>query len=352
MGGADTPRTFGYFFGREPMRGKKALSETPFTRRSAIAGGLAAIGAGACNRNDDTKEKFSEGRTAFSSLPKNPAPRADGRFKLNYAPYYGMFENLAGPEHLDQIAFAADQGFRAWADNIGHWRSPELQEQIGAALRDRDMTFGALIAVDLTLKPQLLLGSGDEDAQTYFLTSLREALPATQRLGCKSVVIIPGMRTPRLPRAYQLQFLIDVLRRAADIAEPAGLTMVIEPINSRIQAPDILLDSVRDAYLVCRAVNRPSCKVLFDVYHHQIMHGALIYDLERTWDEIGYIQVADVPGRNEPTTGEINYINIFQYLYRRGYEGVIGMEHGANLAGADGERAIIDAYRYCDSFLS
>ena len=104
-------------------------------------------------------------------------------------------------------------------------------------------------------------------------------------------------------------------------------------------------------YEICRGVNSPSCKILYDIYHMQKNEGNLIKHIELAWNEIAYFQIGDNPGRNEPTTGEINYKNIFKYIHSRGYKGVMGMEHGNSKPGKDGEMAVIKAYRESDSFL-
>ncbi|MDP7295634.1 MAG: TIM barrel protein, partial [Vicinamibacterales bacterium] len=95
---------------------------------------------------------------------------------------------------------------------------------------------------------------------------------------------------------------------------------------------------------ICKAVGSPSCKILDDLYHQQITEGNLIPNLDRAWDEIAYIQVGDNPGRNEPTTGEIHYRNVFRHLKRKGYQGVVGMEHGNSEEGRAGEGRVIRAY--------
>jgi hydroxypyruvate isomerase len=102
--------------------------------------------------------------------------------------------------------------------------------------------------------------------------------------------------------------------------------------------------------MICKGVNSPSCKILFDIYHMQKNEGRLIYNMDQTWDEIAYIQIGDEPGRKEPTTGEINYKNVFEHIHKKGFKGVMGMEHGNFKPGKEGEMALIEAYRQVDSF--
>ena len=88
----------------------------------------------------------------------------------------------------------------------------------------------------------------------------------------------------------------------------------------------------------------PSCKILDDLYHQQISEGNLIPNIDKAWGEIGYFQIGDNPGRNEPTTGEINYKNVFRHIHRKGYTGILGMEHGTSKRGVEGEKAMIEAH--------
>ena len=123
--------------------------------------------------------------------------------------------------------------------------------------------------------------------------------------------------------------------------------MVLEPLNPR-DHPNMLLAEMGHAYEICRAVDSPSCKILCDLYHQQITEGNLIPNIDRAWDEIGYFQIGDNPGRKEPTTGEINYLNVFRHIKEKGFTGILGMEHGLSRSGAEGEQALIDAYRAVD----
>jgi hydroxypyruvate isomerase len=129
--------------------------------------------------------------------------------------------------------------------------------------------------------------------------------------------------------------------------EPHGLVIVLEPLNFR-NHPGLFLTKMAQAFEICRAVNSPSCKILDDLYHQQVQEGNLIPNIDRAWDEIAYFQIGDNPGRQEPTTGEINFKNVFQHIHDKGFRGVMGMEHGNSKPGRAGERAVIDAYRNVD----
>ena len=94
-----------------------------------------------------------------------------------------------------------------------------------------------------------------------------------------------------------------------------------------------------------------SCKILFDIYHQQISEGHLIANIDQAWEEIAYFQIGDNPGRKEPTTGEINYKNIFKYIHERGFNGILGMEHGNSKPNKLGELGVINAYKQVDNFL-
>jgi len=145
-----------------------------------------------------------------------------------------------------------------------------------------------------------------------------------------------------------------MLRRCTEILEPHKLTMVLEPLNWEANHGGVFLRHSDQAYAICKAVNSPSCKILFDIYHQQITEGNLIPNIERCWDEIGCFQSGDNPGRKEPGTGEINYRNVFKYIYDRSQrekrDFVIGMEHGNSKPGKPGEQAVIQAYRDADAF--
>ena len=243
----------------------------------------------------------------------------------------------------------ADEGFRSIEDNGMRHKSAEDQERVGAELERLGMRMGVFVANTNGFgKPSFT--SGDAGQRDRFLADIRESVEIAKRVNATWCTVVMGDLHPRLAMGYQTANATECLRRAAEICEPAGLVMVIEPLNPYTDHPGMFLTEIPQAYQICRAVNSPSCKILFDIYHQQITEGNLIPNIDRSWDEIGYFQVGDNPGRKEPGTGEINYRNVFRHIHRKGFTGILGMEHGNSKSGAEGERAVIDAYRKADAF--
>lgn len=276
-------------------------------------------------------------------------PAARGTpFRLKYAPHFGMFRHHAGDDPVDQLKFAADEGFTAWEDNGMMGRAPAEQERIGKAMADLGITMGVFVAHAEWREP--VYARGGTETHRRLQDQMRAAVETARRVGATWCTVVPGPYDLRLAWDYQTANVIDCLRAMAEIAEPAGLIMVLEPLNPYRDHPGMFLTRIPQAFQICRAVNSPACKILDDLYHQQITEGNLIPNLDAAWSEIRYLQVGDNPGRNEPTTGEINYRNVFGHVHARGFAGVIGMEHGNARPGREGERALIDAYRWCDAF--
>jgi hydroxypyruvate isomerase len=269
-------------------------------------------------------------------------------FRLKYAPHFGMFEHHAGQNHLDQLKFMADQGFRAFEDNGMKRRSNAEQERIGRELERLGMQMGVFVA---TADFQNVTFASDKpEVIEKILSDIRESVDVARRVNATWTTVVPGCFDPGLEWDYQTANVIENLKRCAEIVEPHGLVMVLEPLNPWKNHPGLFLSKIPQAYLICRTVGSPSCKILFDIYHQQITEGNLIPNMTHAWKEIAYFQIGDNPGRNEPTTGEINYRNLFKHLHSKDYTGILGMEHGNAKPGLEGERALLKAYRYCDSF--
>lgn len=267
-------------------------------------------------------------------------------FHLKYAPHFGMFNNLAGDDLIDQIKFMADQGFTAFEDNGMPRRDVATQKKIGETLEKLGMTMGVFV-VPKGGNMANTLAAGKKENVDIFLDGCRQSVEIAKRVNAKWMTVVPGSFERNLPIGIQHANVIEALRRGAEIFEPHGLTMVLEPLSD---SPDLYLRTSDQTYMICKAVNSPACKILYDIYHMQKNEGHLIHNIDLTWDEIAYFQVGDNPGRKEPTTGEINYKNVFKYIYDRGYRDIVGMEHGISGDGVEGEKRLIEAYREVDSF--
>jgi hydroxypyruvate isomerase len=193
------------------------------------------------------------------------------------------------------------------------------------------------------------LASGDLNKRSEFLNDISTSVEVAKRVNAKWMTVVPGHLDLRKDMNYQTQNVIETLKQASEILEKHDLTMVLEPLNFR-DHPGLFLTESPQAFQICKAVNSKSCKILFDIYHQQIQEGNLIPNIEASWNEIAYFQIGDNPGRNEPTTGEINYKNIFRYIYDKGFNGVLGMEHSNSVNGLEGELKLINSYKKVDNF--
>lgn len=282
-----------------------------------------------------------------SSLDSQPQKN---RFKLRYAPHFGMFQNSAGKDLIDQLKFMADQGFTALEDNGMMKRPMQEQERIAREMERLGMKMGVFV-IDKGGNSANTLAAGKKEHIDIFLDACRKAVEVAKRVNAKWMTVVPGDYERSLPIGIQTGHVIDALRRGAEILEPHGLVMVLEPLSD---TPNLFLRYSDQTYEICRAVNSPACKILYDAYHMQKNEGRLIQNINWTWSEIGYFQVGDEPGRKEPTTGEINYKNVFKYIYDRSkaenLDFIVGMEHGNAKPGKEGELALIKAYQESDNF--
>lgn len=274
------------------------------------------------------------------------AAAAGKPFQLNYAFHDGMFKNHAGADFVEQIKWAYDQGFRGIEDNGMMGRTVEQQTKIGETLAKLGMTMGVFV-IDGGDNWKTSLATGKPEFLNHFLDTCKKAVEVGKRCNAKWATVVPGFYERKLPIGVQTGHVIDALRKGSEILEPHGLVMVLEPLSD---TPDLFLRYSDQTYAICRAVDSPSCKILFDMYHMQRNEGNVIVNMDLTWSEIAYLQIGDVPGRKEPTTGEMNYKNLFKHIYEKGYRGVLGMEHGNARPGKEGELALIQAYREVDSF--
>ncbi len=305
------------------------------------------------NRRRFLTTSVASGITALSAAgltagEQRKQATVQGKFKLKYAPPFGMFKESAGNDLIDQIKFADEMGFRAIFDN-GIMNKPiDLQEKIANELAKRNMELGPFVLyADFKVKSFV---TQDKEIQSMLIQKMKEGVETAKRINAKWALVVPGHFDEGLEPAYQTANVIENLKRCAEVLEPSGLIMVIEPLNAWTNHPGLFLTKIPQAYEICRAVNNPICKIVDDIYHQQITEGNLIPNIDMAYSEIAAFHLGDNPGRKEPGTGEINYKNIFKHIYEKGYDGVLCMEHGKSKKGKEGELAVIEAYRACDAY--
>jgi hydroxypyruvate isomerase len=284
---------------------------------------------------------------SFASENKETSPRENKPFNMDYAFHDGMFKHNGGENFLDQIRWAYDQGFRSIEDNGMMGRTPEMQKQIGDLLAKLGMKMGVFVITSDSWHWKTSLTTGKQEFIDRMIKDCKEAVEVAKRCNAKWMTVVPGNYDRTQSHDMQTANVIMALRKGADILEPHGLVMVLEALSDN---PDLFLRGTHQSYMICKAVNSPACKFLFDMYHMQRNEGNIIANIDKVWEETGYFQIGDNPGRKEPGTGEMNYRNIFKHIYSKGFKGILGMEHGNAKPGKEGEIELIKAYRDADNF--
>jgi hydroxypyruvate isomerase len=184
---------------------------------------------------------------------------------------------------------------------------------------------------ELGLEIATMMGTGwkqmnSEEARRNFISDIQASLTTAKRLGVKTLIVTTGMEDKRLSRTEQHANYVAALKAAAPFAEQAQVTLVLEPLNTKVDHPGYFLQTAKEGFEILDEVGSPAVKMLFDIYHHQIMEGNVITDITKNISKIAHFHVADVPGRHEPGTGEINYANVFRAIAASGYQGFVGLE--------------------------
>lgn len=310
------------------------MERRSFIRKSAL-GGIAMTGISG----------------AFAAAAASPdAKMSNGaKFNLKYAPSLGTFREHAGDDPVDQIRFMHDQGFRAIFDNGLMGKEPAVQERIAGELDRLGMDLGPFVLyADFGVRSMV---TKNPEMMDMLRDRMQMGLEVQKRTNVRTALVVPGRYDDRLHRDYQTANVIDAMRMCCDIAGPSGLVLVMEPLNGLRDHPGLFLTTIPQAYMICKAVDHPSCRIVNDIYHQQITEGNLIPNIDMAWEYIAAFHCGDHPGRREPGTGEINFLNVFRHIYNKGYDGVICMEHGRSIAGKEGEKALIEAYRKVDAFV-
>jgi hydroxypyruvate isomerase len=253
----------------------------------------------------ETSLLHATAQTASPSVPAN-----------KFSCEIGTLELPSFDRCIEVVAEAGYQGveltgyFQKW--------TPQEQRRLMAKMR----SLGVMIDMLSGLQASFAIPNQTEE----FVTTVRQHCHLANGLGCPQINIKSGKRLEGVAPQAQLAAAVDNLKRAADVAAENGINIVIEPIDL-IENPTIFLTSVTGGFEIVRAVNRPNVKVLYDFYHEQRAGGNLIEKLEKNIDWVGLVHIAEVPGRHEPGTGEINYTNIYRTLAKLRYSRIIAMEY-------------------------
>lgn len=278
------------------------------------------------------------------------------RWNLRYAPHTGfrdpmrpLFRESAGSaDPLEQIRYVASLGFAGIEDNRLRDRPADVQSRMGEALARHGLEMGCFV---LSPDPaaRLLWGSAEPSERERQRTELLAAIETAKRVNGRWITVT-SMRDLGAPIAYQLANLVENLKRVREIAEKAGVVLCLEHVNAP-RIPGMLLQHVADSYAVAAALDSPSVKIVFDFVHVQVMDGDLIHNIDATWNHIGIFQLADNPGRCEPGTGEINWVNVLRHVKNRGFAGLLELEHLCEKPGREGEQLALERLRAIDAAL-
>lgn len=193
---------------------------------------------------------------------------------------------------------------------------------------------------ELGLEIATIMGSGwkqlfTDEARKVFVSNIQASIGAAKRLGAKSLIVTTGNEDKQLSRAEQHAGYVAALKAAAPFAEEAQIPLVLEPLNTKVDHVGYYLHTAKEGLEIVDEVGSPAVKLLFDIYHHQIMEGNVIQDITRNISKIAHFHVADVPGRHEPGSGELNYANVFKAIASTGYRGFVGLEFKPSRAAED-----------------
>jgi hydroxypyruvate isomerase len=265
------------------------------------------------------RREFSQwivGAALENVLPRGDAQTMPSRRGPRFSVMLWTLEKQAPFDRcLEIVAAAGYQGVELVGE-FQKWSSDETQRVL-AKMRSLGLVFDMLSGV----KP----GFADPAGTSDFLAAARAQMNAARTLGSPQINLKSGNRRDDLPRSAQHNASVENLKRAADLAAANGIQIVIEPIDP-LENPQMYLTSVSEAFDIVRAVGSPQVRVLYDFYHEQRAQGNLLEKLEQNFDLVGLVHIADVPGRHEPGTGEINYANIYRKLAQLKYDKFITME--------------------------
>jgi hydroxypyruvate isomerase len=217
---------------------------------------------------------------------------------------------------LERIGAVADSGFEAF--EFWGWRNKDVD----AILRSKKEHGLAISSLSVDPGGRIV----DYSTKDVFIKGLRDSIEVAHKLGCERLIVTTGNEMIGVPRVVQHQNIVKILKEAAKLAENANVTLVLEPLNVLVDHKGYYLYSSGEGFEILREVDSPNIKLLYDIYHQQITEGNLIDTITKNIKLIGHFHAADVPGRHEFGTGEINYSNVLKRIDELGYGGFVGLE--------------------------
>ena len=222
-----------------------------------------------------------------------------------------------GVKFLDRIAKVAALGFPAV--EFWPWRNKDL-DKVAGLCADHGLEVAQFTGWGFSP------GMNDPANHKRFVEEIKASCEAAHRVGARKMTIIAGNDIPGVTQAQMHQAVTDGLKLAAPIAEDANVMLILEPLNIRRDHKGHCLSRSEDAVRICREVDSTHVKINWDLYHQQITEGDLCGHLREGFDQIGYLQLADHPGRREPGTGEIHYPRVLKEVWDLGYRDLVGAE--------------------------
>ena len=274
---------------------------------------------------------------------------------LRYASHLGyrspdapLFPHSApAPGPLAQVDLAANLGFAGVQYALACSSSVAEQSTVGARLQYHGLATGCMLYApfDIIRKPHL--GRPGPAARKEFLWQIRAALEAARRIRSRQVVVLAAA-DPDISRSAQMDALVEHLRYAADLVAHAGVVLELEALASTV-LPPMILQRLDDVVEVIQRVGSPNVRLVYDTAHVQAIEGNAAAQLPRVFDYIDVLQLADHPGRLEPGSGGIDFESILTEVARRGFRGLVELEHGWSGSGAAGERRGLESLRNLDA---
>jgi hydroxypyruvate isomerase len=230
-----------------------------------------------------------------------------------------LFPKMTLPQQMEKVAEAKYQGFE-----FGNWRAADA-DQITKLKNKLGLECACLVGNrGVNPKGMGLCDPADRDG---FLAEIKASVEAAKRFETARLVTLTGNELPGVPREKQHANIVEGLKRGHDVVAPHGITLIVEPLNTLVNHAGYYLNYTREAFEIMREVSSPYVKILFDIYHVQIMEGNLIDTIRKNIGQIGHFHVGDVPGRHEPGTGEIDYRNVFKAIGELGFRDFVAMEY-------------------------